>query len=160
MTFDTSAVFGALLEDVLENTTEMDLASDAFKVALFPDSITPDEDAASAATQYGAGGVFTAGAEISDSGNWLVGGEALDTPTLTRTGGVLTFDAVDTVQTGASCTLAAVFGCLVYDDSATTPVIDQGVAFLDFGGTQSVTAGDFTIAWAAGGIFNITFTAA
>lgn len=160
MTFNTSGVFGALIEDSLEQTTLMDLNADAFKVALFPDSVTPDVDATSAASQYGAGGTWTTGAEISDGTNWDAGGEPLDTPTSTRTGGVYTFDALDTVQGGATTTLAAVFGCLVYDDTIATPVIDQGVCFNDFGGTQSVTAGDFTIQWHVNGIFTITFTAA
>jgi hypothetical protein len=49
-----------------------------------------------------------------------------------------------------------VFGCLVYDDTLTTPVADQGVCYNYFGGTQSVTAGTFTIQWGAPGIFSLT----
>jgi hypothetical protein len=49
-----------------------------------------------------------------------------------------------------------VFGCLVYDDTITTPVADQGLCFNYFGGTQSVTAGTFTVVWSASGIFRIT----
>jgi hypothetical protein len=159
MAFATSGVFGALLEDTMENTTAIDMNADAFKVALFNNTTTPDEDAVSAATAY-LGGVWTTANEVDDTTNWDAGGEPLVTPTFTRSAGVLTFDGEDTVQGGANCTLAAVFGALVYDDTITTPVADQGVCYNDFGGTQSVTSGDFTIQWAVGGIFTITFTEA
>jgi len=155
MAFNTSGVFGALLEDALENTAALDLASDACKVALFNNTTAPDEDVATAASVYTAG-VWTTANEVADGTNWDAGGEPLVTPTLTRATGVLTFDGVDTTQGGANCTLAAVFGALVYDDT----VADQGLCFNDFGGTQSVTSGDFTVQWHANGIFTITFTAA
>jgi hypothetical protein len=69
-------------------------------------------------------------------------------------------DAADTPQSGATCTLANVFGCLVYSDSITTPVADQGFCFNYFGGSQSVTAGTFTIVWNAAGVLRFTVTAA
>jgi len=155
MAFGDSAVFGALLEDALENTAALDLASDQAKVALFNNTTAPDEDAATASTVYTAG-TWTTANEVSDGGDWDTGGEILVTPTLTRGTGVLTYDGVDTTQSGANCTLAAVFGCLVYDDA----IGDQGLSFNYFGGSQSVTAGDFTVQWHANGIFTITFTAA
>jgi hypothetical protein len=49
-----------------------------------------------------------------------------------------------------------VFGCLVYDDTLTTPVADQGLSYHYFGGTQSVTSGTFTIVWNASGILSLT----
>ena len=159
MAFATSGVFGALIEDALENTTAFDLNSDSFKVALFNNTTTPDVDAASAAAAY-TGGVWTTTNEVDDGTNWDAGGEPLVTPTSTRTGGVYTFDGVDTTQGGANTTLASVYGCLVYDDTLTTPVADQGVCFNDFGGAQQVTSGDFTVQWHTNGIFTITFTAA
>ena len=45
------------------------------------------------------------------------------------------------------------FGCLVYDDTLATPVVDQGVSYHYFGGSQSVTAGTFTIVWNTSGIY-------
>ena len=65
------------------------------------------------------------------------------------------FDGADTPQSGATCTLAAVFGGLVYDDTLTTPVADQAISFNYFGGTNSVTAGTFTVVWHADGIFRV-----
>jgi len=160
MAFTTSGVFGALIEDSLEQTTLMDLNADSFKVALFNNTTVPDVDAASAATQFGAGGTWTTANEEISTTDWPTGGEPLSTPTSTRSSGVYTFDGVDTVQNGTTCTLANVYGCMVYDDTITTPVIDQGLCFNDFGGVQAVTAGDFTVQWHVNGIFTITFTAA
>lgn len=163
MAFSTSAVFGAILEDALENTVAIDLSDTSaatFKAALFNNSVVPDEDAASSATQYGAGGTWTTTNEVSDGTNWDTGGEPLTSVTFTRATGVLTWDAADTPQGGANTTLASVYGSMCYDDSATTPVVDQGVCYNDFGGSQSVTSGDFTIQWHTNGIMTITFTEA
>ena len=64
-------------------------------------------------------------------------------------------DAADTAS-GASATLAAVFGCLVYDNTIATPVADQGFCYNYFGGTNSVTDGTFTIIWNVNGIMRYT----
>jgi hypothetical protein len=62
-----------------------------------------------------------------------------------------------TPKGGASCTLANVHGGLVYSDTIASPVADQGVAYLYFGGAQSVTAGSFTVVYdATNGIFSLT----
>jgi hypothetical protein len=89
------------------------------------------------------------------NGGWAAGGVALTSVTSSFTSNVYTFDAADTAN-GSAATLASVFGCLVYDDTLTTPVADQGVCYNYFGGTQSVTAGTFTIQWSASGIFSLT----
>jgi hypothetical protein len=64
------------------------------------------------------------------------------------------FDASDVSV--SSVTISGAFGCLVYEDDLTTPVADQGVCFNYFGGTQSVTAGQFNIVWHANGIARLT----
>lgn len=168
MAFSTSSIFRAYVTDLIEGTVEnagatsMDWSgATTVKAALFPDTITPDNDAASAATQYGAGGVWTVAAEIDNDPNWDLGGEPITGRATTNPAGdIIMCDGTDTPQSGASCTLAAVFGCLVYSDSITTPVADQGFCYNAFGGSQSVTAGNFTIVWHANGIFRFTVTAA
>ena len=65
------------------------------------------------------------------------------------------WDANDTASVGATADLAAVFGCHIYNDTATTPVVDIGVCYIYFGGTNSVTNGTFTIVWSGSGIFEI-----
>jgi hypothetical protein len=145
----------AFIEDVLENTTAMDLNSDTFKAALYDNDITPSQTVTSANTAFNAGQWATSGNEVADGAEWATGGVALASVTSTFSSNVYTFDAADTAS-GSSATLAAVFGCLVYDDTITTPVADQGVCFNYFGGTNSVTDGTFTIQWNASGIFALT----
>lgn len=156
MAWSNSKIFMAFIEDVFENTTAMDLNSDTFKAALYDNDITPSQTAASASTAFNAGQWATAGNEVADGAEWATGGVALSSVTSTFSSNVYTFDAADTVSTGSSATLANVYGCLVYDDTITTPVADQGVCYNYFGGANSVTDGTFTIAWSASGIFAIT----
>lgn len=155
MAWTNSKIFVATIEDVLENTTAVDLNLDTFKAALYNNTTAPDQTVTSANTAY-AVGQWVVGNEVTDTTNWDVAGEPLTTVTSTFTSNVYTFDAANTPQSGASCTLANVYGCLVYDDSIVTPVADQGVCFNYFGGPQSVTAGTFTIVWNASGIFALT----
>jgi hypothetical protein len=156
MAWSNSKIFMAFIEDVLENTTAMDLNSDTFKAALYDNDITPSQTVTSANTAYNAGQWVITGNEVSDGAEWPAGGETLTSVTSSFTSNVYTFDAADEVSTGTSATLAAVFGCLVYDDTITTPVADQGVCYNYFGGTNSVTDGTFTIVWNASGIFALT----
>jgi hypothetical protein len=76
--------------------------------------------------------------------------------TLASAAGVMTFNAAAEVSAGTSATLAAVFGCLIYNVTVNTPVDSQGISFHSFGGTQSVTDGTFTVNFHASGIFTIT----
>jgi len=155
MAWSNSKIFVALPEDTLENVTAMNLASDTHKAALYNNSITPDQTVTSANTAYNVGQWGSAN-EVSDGTNWDAAGEPLTSVTSTRSSNVYTFDAANTPQGGATCTLANVYGCLVYDDTITTPVADQGISYHYFGGAQSVTGGTFTIVWNASGIFTLT----
>ena len=154
MAWSASKIFVSTIEDMLENTTALDLNADTFNVALFNDTITPDQTVVSASTAYGAG-VWATG-EVSDTTEWPAGGQALGSVTFAPTSNVLTFDAADEVSDGTSATLAAVFGCQIYDASVATPVDDQGICYLYFGGTNSVTDGTFTVVFNASGIFTLT----
>lgn len=154
MAWSNSKIFMAFFEDVFENTTAMDLNSDTFKVALYNNSITPDQTVTSANTAFNAGQWATAN-EVSESGQWATGGVALSSVTSAFSSNVYTFDAADTAS-GSAADLASVFGCEVYDDTITTPVADQGLCFNYFGGSNSVVNGTFTVVWNASGIFAVT----
>ncbi len=156
MAWSASKIFVSTIEDMLENTTAMDLNSDTFKVALYDNDITPDQTVASASTAYNAGQWTASGNEVADGSEWPATGQALDSVTFAPTTNVLKFDAADEVSTGTSATLANVYGCLIYDDTITTPVADQGVCYLYFGGVNSVTDGTFTVVFNASGIFTLT----
>ena len=156
MAWSASKIFSALITDVLNNTTAIDLNTDAsLKVALYDNDITPDQTVTSANTAYNVGQWVTTGNEVSDGAEWAVGGVALTSPTSVFATNVYTFDAANTAS-GTSATLLTVFGCLVYDDTIVTPVADQGLCYNYFGGTQSVTDGTFTVIWHANGIFQLT----
>ena len=154
MAWSASKIFVSFIEDALENTAAFALASDSFKVALYDNDITPDNTVATALTIYNAGQWTAAGNEVADGTEWDAGGEPLASPTFVPTTNVLKFDGTDTVSGGTSATLAAVFGCLVYD----TTVASHGVSYNYFGGTNSVYDGTFTVVWAGTGIFTITLT--
>lgn len=156
MAWTNSRIFRATVADVWDNTTAIDLGTDVPKVALFNTTPTPDQNVASAATAFGAG-VWAAN-EVFQAGQWATGGVALSGTSLdSSVAGVVFYDAANTAS-GAAATLLNVFGCLVYDDTLTTPVADQGLCYNYFGGSQSVTGGTFTVVWAANGIFRWTFS--
>lgn len=132
------------------------LDSDTVKAALFDNTVSPDLDAAVASTGYGTG-TWTTAREISGGTNWPVGGRALASKTFTAPEpGVAMFDAADLAATG-TVTLSGAYGCLVYDDAITGgTVADQGVAYLYFGGEQSVVSGSFTVVWSNSGLIRFS----
>jgi hypothetical protein len=153
-----SRIFRAFLTDTLAGTAVFDLdsPSDTYKLALYDNDITPDKDATSANTAYNASQWTASGNEVSDGAEWTSTGRALDSLTLTAPStGVVMFDAADEAS-GSSATLANVYGGLVYNDTKTTPVADQGVCYNYFGGVNSVTDGTLTVVWSASGLFRIS----
>lgn len=156
MAWTNSKIFQQFLEDAVLNVAAFDLDSDTFKVALYDNDITPDNDASAANTAYNAGQWVTTGNEVSESGQWATGGVALTTPTINvGTADVVYWDAADTAS-GSAADLANVYGCLVYDDTLTTPVADQGVCYNYLGGSNAVVNGTFTVIWSASGIWRAT----
>lgn len=155
MAWTNSKVFRPFLADVLGNVAAFDLDADSFKVALFNNSITPDNDVTSANSAYNVGQWATAN-EVYQAGQWAQGGVVLASLSLNSgTADTVFFDAADTAS-GSAATLANVYGALVYDDTLTTPVADQGVSYNYFGGANSVTNGTFTVVWHANGIVRAT----
>ncbi len=140
-------------------TTYSSLSADTIDVALFG-TLTPDKTVAVGSTGYNTG-VWTTGNEITDT-NWAAGGLPLASKYFSIDTGSssIVFNAAN-LAGGGNVTLAAVFGCLVYDATITAgTVAKQGLCFNYFGGSQSVTAGTFTIIWATvgatTGVFNIS----
>ena len=154
MAFGTSSkIFTAFITDALNNTAALDLNSDTIKVALYGNTGTPDQTVASANTAYNTGQWVTA--NETSNGGWSAGGLALASITSTFSSNVFTFDAADTAN-GSAATIADTRGCLIYEDTLTTPVADQGICYLAFGGQQTVTSGTLTIVYNASGIMTIT----
>lgn len=132
------------------------LDSDTINVALFNTTTTPDPTAAVASTGFNTG-VWVTANEVTDATNWVSGGRALAGKAFTfPAGSTFMFDATD-LAGGGNVTITAAFGCFVYDNSITAGTVNkQGISFHYFGGTQSVTAGTFTIIWNVNGIHRAT----
>ncbi len=155
MAWSNSKIFRPFVADMLQNTAAFDLDTDVPKVALFDNDITPSSDVTAALSAYNAGQWVTTGNEVVDATNWVAGGRPLVSAAVSTGAGYVMYDAADTTGAG-NVTLANVYGALIYDDTLTTPVADQGLCYLYFSGAQSVTAGSFTIQYHANGIMRIT----
>jgi hypothetical protein len=153
--WSASKIFMAFLEDCLENTAALDLNSDTFKNALYDNDITPSQTVTAANSAYNVDQWVTTGNEVFEAGQWAQGGVALSSVTSSFSSNVYTFDAADTAS-GSAADLANAYGCLIYDDTLTTPVADQGVCFLYLGGANSVVNGTLTVVYNASGIFSLT----
>jgi hypothetical protein len=159
MSWTDSRIYRQFVIDAMADTAAFKLGgTDVFKAALYGTAATPDRDATAANSAYAA--TWHGASEIIDTSgggtDWPTAGVSLGTETWTTSaGGITIFDAPDTAS-GATADIAAAFGCLVYDDTLTTPQADQGICFNYFGGSNSVTNGTFTIVWHANGIFRIT----
>lgn len=138
------------------------LIGDTVNAALFNNSVSPDASAAVASTGFNTG-TWTTTNEVTDATNWVSGGRALGTKAFTlsagtqTTAGAMSFTAANTAG-GGNVTISGAFGTMVYDNTiaAGNTVAKQGICFNYFGGTQSVTAGTFTIVWDATGVFKFT----
>jgi len=154
----SSAIFREWIIQMLQvsGTGYTGLDSDTVKLANFGNTGTPDKDAAVGSTGFNTGAWVT-GNEVVDATNWPTTGLALASKTFTTPAtGVAMFDAADRAGSG-NVTLSGVYGGLVYDDTISGgSVADQGVCYLAYGGSQSVTAGTFTVIFAANGIMRVT----
>ena len=122
-------------------------AADTIKLALLTSATAPtDADATPALSDY---------TQVTAGGNYVAGGETLDTLAncVTESGGTMTFDdtgaSVTWSQNGSNPTNAR-YG-LIYNDTNS----DQAIAWLDLGSTIDMSAGDLTVTWNASGIFTI-----
>lgn len=129
------------------NAPNIDWLSDSFKMMLTTSAYTADLDAHDFKDDITN--------EISGTG-YTATGVALTTKTLTITGGTNTikFDADDTSWTTASFTAA--FG-VIYDATPGSDATRPLLWLVDFGGSQTVTAGTFSVVFNAAGIATIVY---
>ena len=168
MAFGASTVFRSYVSDVIDNTTAMDIGTDAsIKVALYNDTsdiATAKNDTSIKNAYNGTGGSWVTANELTGGGaTWVAGGTALVFSGGTGATGARKTDGTayvmvdaDDVAPGGTNTITAAKGCLVYDDTITTPVADQAFCANYFGGAQTVTGGTFSIVWSTSGIFRLT----
>lgn len=144
-------------------TTYGSLSADTISVALFNNTTTPDKTVSAANSCY-AVGQWVVGNEVTDVTNWTASGRTASAGkafTIDVPSSSICFQAT-AVAGGGNVTITNAYGCLVYDNTITSPA-DQGLCYNSFGGSaQGVTAGTFTVLWATVGsltntvIFNIT----
>jgi len=158
MAWSDSRIFRAFQADSINNVAAFNLGGgspDVPKAALYVNTITPDNDVAAASSAYNTG-QWVIGGETSEAGQWAAGGVALaGTVVNVATADLVFYDANDTAS-GSAADLTNATGALVYDDTLTTPVADQGLCYNYFGGPNSVVNGTFTIVWNASGIMRWT----
>ena len=96
---------------------------------------------------------YSATNEVTGTG-YTAGGQVLVSPTFAVAGAtaILTYDSAD--QVWASPTSVTARGAKLYADANAGNDLLVGV---NFGSDFTSTAGTFTIQWAAGGVFTITF---
>jgi hypothetical protein len=147
-------------------TTFGSLTADTITVALFNNTTTPDKTVSAANSCY-AVAQWVVGNEVIDSvgpgTNWAAAGRNTGAKTISIDTGSSSICFQTAALAGAgNVSIANAYGCLVYDNTITSPA-DQGICYNSFGGSaQGVVAGTFTILWATVGaltnvvVWNVT----
>lgn len=133
------------LRQMGNNGTPVDLDANTIKLMLVNATEAALADATKQAKEFYAD---VSANEITGTG-YTAGGAVLAGKTSTQSAGVYTFDATDPAWTTATITAS---GAYVYQDTGvatTSPLI----AYLDFGGSVSSTAGTYTVQFNAAGVF-------
>lgn len=152
MAWSTSNISAAMVSNLFAPAAAISYTADSVLVALYNNSVTPNKNDTLANNAYAAG--TWAGNELTSAGQWAAGGVALASKTNTFGAGTAQISAANTAS-GNAATLTAVFGCLVYDN---TLAAKNAFCWNYFGGSQSVTAGTFTVVWSGSGILQFTIT--
>lgn len=159
MAWADSRVFRRFIGNAMNNTTAYDWDTDTVKVALYNNTTAPDNDVTTdVLTGYnGAASQWVTANEVIDSSgggtDWPAGGKTVASATVdVGTADVVMLDGADTAS-GATADISGAYGGLVYDDTLTNK---PGFSYNYFGGSNSVTAGTFTIVWHANGIIRFT----
>lgn len=149
MPFATSYVNGKYLEGLMAQTINPNWSTDSIAVALHTDSISGQNKN----NQESWPGT---GTEVSSAG-YTTKGQTLTTPTFVASGSKLVFDEADATMVWSGVTFTAQ-GCIVFNDTTTSPYADPVICAINFGTPQIVSNGTFTITWDnANGIFFATY---
>jgi hypothetical protein len=126
---------------------EIDLDTDTIKFMMTTSSYTPDQDT----HQYKS----SVTNEVTGTG-WAAGGVTVGSVAVTydTATNVLKIDAADISESGVTVANAR-YGVL-YDSSPASDATRPLIAYVDFDGNQSATAGSVAITWNASGIATVT----
>jgi hypothetical protein len=155
--WSASGGFAQFFTDYFNNTNAFwtpalpNLNLETHKVALYGNGGTPNFDDTAAHNAYnGSGGAWVTANEASGTGYSAGGTLLLNTAVSSVSGGITMWDADDTAWTTISVTA---YGALLYADSLSSPVADQGIMAVYFGGAFTTTLGNLTIQWSANGVY-------
>ena len=127
----TTAMCNSFKQELLGGVHDLD--TDTLKVALIKEAPTGTYDAT--ITNYSD---LTGNSDEAVGTNYTAGGQSLDSPAISLSGGTAFVDFADEVFT--NLTIAA-DGAILYNASQG----NKAIAVFDFGGTVISTSGDFTI---------------
>jgi hypothetical protein len=127
----TTAMCNSFKQELLGGVHDLD--TDTLKVALIKE--TPSGTYGAATTNYSD---VTGGSDEATGTNYTAGGQALDSPVISLSGGTAFVDFADEVF--SNLTISA-DGAIIYNASQG----NKAIAVFDFGGTVTSTSGDFTI---------------
>jgi len=129
----TTALCNSFKEELLGGVHDLD--TDTIKIALIKD--TPTGTYNKSTTNYS--DVTGDSDEVTGTG-YTAGGNTLTSPSITLDGDTAIVDFANT--TWSTATISA-DGCIIYNSSAS----NAAIAVIDFGGTVTSTAGDFTVSF-------------
>lgn len=129
----TTAMCTSFKSELLGGTHDLDTHS--IKIALIKAS--PAGTYGAATTNYSD---VTGNSDEASGTGYTVGGQVLDSVTISTDGTTAIVDIADEVFT--SSTISA-DGCIIYNASAS----NAAICVIDFGGTKTSTNGDFTISF-------------
>ena len=131
----TTAMCTSFKSELLGGTHDLD--TDSLKLALIKAS--PAGTYGAATTNYSD---VTGNSDEATGTNYTTGGQVLDSATISVDGTTAIVDFADEVF--ANVTTSA-DGCIIYNTAAA----NAAICVIDFGGTVSATAGDFTVEFPA-----------
>lgn len=146
MAITGSGLYGLTLEKIFIDTAGESLEAEDNKELLVQDAHTPDFDVHDFRDDVTN--------EVTGTG-YTAGGVAVTATEVTLSGGVLTFDAADTVY--STVTISDAMAGIFYFNVGTAAT-DPLVLLQDFVTAASATAADFTIQHNASGIFTLDYT--
>ncbi len=150
MAITASGLYGLSLDKIFTDTLGVDLEVETNKVGLVLDAEAPDftlhDFHADLTAEHGAGGNYVK--------------EALITTEVTVAGGVLTYDADDTVFDNGGAddvTITDAMAAVVWTEIGSSAT-DQLIGLWDFVTTGASTASTFSVLWNGSGLFTLDYT--
>jgi hypothetical protein len=90
--------------------------------------------------------------EVATTGNYTANGETLTTVSWALTSGVATLTADDVTILENASGFTDAYWVIIYNDSATN---DEALCYIDLGGPESEQAGDVTVEFSSGIVFQL-----